>query len=127
MHIKQKPEVFEHFHVQWTPTQLILDEHGEEHHRMEGFLPVEDFVAELELGLGKLAFDRKDYDTAARRFRLVVDEHPEAAVAPEARYWAGVAVFKANHEPRALEDTAKALHERYPDSEWTRKSSVWMH
>ena len=124
IHVKEQPAVFERFKAQWTPTQLILDGHGIEHHRIEGFLPKEDFIAELELGLGKLAFEEKRYEDAATMFRVVCDEHAGAGAAPEACYWAGVSNYKGgNHE--SLKETARLLKERYGDSAWARKASVW--
>jgi hypothetical protein len=44
--------------VQWTPTILVLDASGEERHRIEGFLPVEDFLPQLAFGLAHAAFAR---------------------------------------------------------------------
>lgn len=119
--------MFERFKVNWTPTQLVLDEDGTEQHRIEGFLPVDDFIAELELGLGKLAFEHKDYNEAERMFRTVTEEHPSSGVAPEAYYWAGVSDYKATHRSEPLRETATKLKEKYPESEWTRKASVWIH
>ncbi len=92
---------------------------------MEGFLPVDDFLAQLELGLAKMAFDEKDYVLAERRFRSVCEGHPDAGAAPEACYWAGVSSYKATDKPQPLKETAKLLTQRYPASEWTRKASVW--
>jgi outer membrane protein assembly factor BamD (BamD/ComL family) len=103
----------------------VLDPAGTERHRIEGFLPVDDFVAQLELGLAKLAFEGKEYAEAERRFRSVCDSHPGAGAAPEACYWAGVSAYKATDVAQPLKETAKLLKERYPESEWTRKASVW--
>jgi hypothetical protein len=125
IHIKEKPDQFQRFHVSWTPTQLIMDPDSTERYRIEGFLPVEDFLGQLELGLGRLLFEHEDYEAAERRFHAVCDDHPRAGAAPEACYWAGVAAYKAKHEPAPLRETALLLRERYPDSEWTRKASVW--
>ena len=38
------------FKVQWTPTLVLLDEEGEEHHRTVGFLAAEELLASLMLG-----------------------------------------------------------------------------
>jgi hypothetical protein len=124
-HIKEQRATFDRFGASWTPTQLILDSDGAERHRIEGFLPVEDFLAQLELGLGKLAFEGKNYTEAEHRFRSVCDEHPKAGAAPEACYWAGVSAYKATNVPDPLRKTAGLLSQRYPESEWARKASVW--
>src|SRR5689334_6816478 len=47
-HIKEHPAWFKRFDVNWTPTVLILDSQGKERHRIEGYLPKEEFEAQLE-------------------------------------------------------------------------------
>ena len=64
--------VSERLNVHWTPTTLTLDQDGVERHRIEGFLPVDDFLASLKLGLAKSAFQRGSFDEAARWFGEVV-------------------------------------------------------
>jgi thioredoxin family protein/tetratricopeptide repeat protein len=111
--------------VQWTPTILVVDPSGEERHRIEGFLPTDDFLAQLELGWAHEAFGTGQFDEAAKRFRAVVDHHPNTDAAPEALYWAGVSRYKATNDAAALADTAKAFKERYQGSTWAKKSTVW--
>ena len=124
-HIKEEHATFDRFGARWTPTQIVLDSDGVERHRIEGFLPVEDFLAQLELGLGKLAFEGKNYTEAEYRFQSVCDTHPMAGAAPEACYWAGVSKYKSTNAPDPLRETAGLLSKRYPESEWARKASVW--
>ena len=102
-----------------------MDSSGTEEYRIEGFLPVEDFLAELEMGLAKISFDQKQYAAAETKYRSICDIHPRAGVAPEACYWAGVSAYKATNDPAPLKKTAELLVARYKDSEWTRKASVW--
>jgi Tetratricopeptide repeat len=109
----------------WTPTILILDEDGVERHRIEGFLPVDDFLAQLKLGLAKSAFQRGAFEDAERRFRELVAEHPQSEPAPEALYWAGVSRYKGKGDASALADTARAFSAKYTDSAWAKKASVW--
>ena len=49
VHVRQNPEAFkqhsERYKAPWTPTILLLDADGVEHHRIEGFLPTDDFLA----------------------------------------------------------------------------------
>ncbi len=111
--------------AQWTPTILELDPEGIERHRIEGFLPAEDFLAQLTLGLGHAAFKREDWKEAERRYREVVDRYPEAEAAPEALYWAGVARYKGSHDAAALAETANAFAGHYTDTSWAKKASVW--
>jgi len=98
---------------------------GVECHRIEGFLPVDDLIAQLTLGLGKVSFKREKYADAEKHFRQVVQDFPSSDVAPEAAYWAGVSAYKATNDAGNLKETHQDLQKRYPSSEWARKASVW--
>lgn len=126
MHIKEQKGTFERFNSQWTPTLILLDPDGVERHRVEGFLPVDDYLAQLDLGLGKIAFQGALYREAEERFRSTCETHAASGAAPEACYWAGVAAYKASNDPASLSATAKRLKKDYPASEWARKASVWL-
>ena len=115
----------ERLNVHWTPTVLILDGDGVERHRIEGFVPLDDFLAQVKLGLARSALQRGALEDAERRFREVVAEHPQSDPAPEALYWAGVARYKGQNDPNALAETAQAFTTRYVDSVWAKKASVW--
>jgi thioredoxin family protein len=129
VHVKEQPEDFKRlgakFSAQWTPTILIIDPAGEVRHRIEGFLPAEEFLAQLTLGLAHAAFANQRFADAERLFREVLATHPETDAAPEAQYWAGVSRYKATGDATALAETARAFKERYSDSTWATKASVW--
>jgi hypothetical protein len=129
VHVRDPDGVYarasERLNVHWTPTVLILDEDGVERHRIEGFLPADDFLAHLKLGLAKTSLQRGAFDDAERRFREVVAEHPQSEPAPEALYWAGVSKYKGKNDANALAETAQAFTTRYADSVWAKKASVW--
>jgi TolA-binding protein len=124
-HIRERQDMFDRFRAQWTPTQLVVDADGNEIYRIEGFLPTEDFLAQLEMGRARADFSAGRFREAERRFQSIVERRREARIAPEARYWAGVSAYKATNDSKALRETAVALRERWPDDEWTRKASVW--
>lgn len=96
-----------------------------EAHRIDGFLPVYDLLAQLELGLGKVWFKQEKYADAEKHFRAVVENYPSTEAAPEAAYWAGVSAYKASNDPGKLKETHQALQSKYPSSEWARKAMVW--
>jgi TolA-binding protein len=129
VHVREQKDEYrrlsERYNAQWTPTVLILDSEGEERHRIEGFLPVDDFLPQLALGLAKSAFYRKDYAESERRYREIVDEFPSTDAAAEALYWAGVSKYKASGDASALKATGAAFRERYQDTTWAKKASVW--
>lgn len=125
IHIKENPEGFKRFGAQWTPTVIVADSEGTERYRFEGFLPVDEFIPQLELGLAKSAFANGDWEEAERRYRDIAMRSPNAEVAPEAVYWAGVSKYKRTNDPRALGETAEAIQSRYSDTVWAKKASVW--
>ena len=129
LHVRDQADGFvklgERYGAHWTPVTLVLSPDGQERHRIEGFTPADDFLAQLSLGLGRVDFDAGRYEQAERRFRGVVERHGESDAAPEALYWAGVSRYKATNDAGALKETATAVRERYPDSAWAKKASVW--
>lgn len=129
VHVRNQADEFKQlgarYGVQWTPTILVIDSTGEERHRIEGFLPAEDFLAQLELGLARSAFARSRFAEAERRYRDVISHFPQSEAAPEALYWAGVARYKATGDAAALGETARQFQERYQSSSWAKKASVW--
>ena len=125
IHIKEHPEGFERFGAQWTPTLIILDPEGKERYRFEGYLPADDFLAQLELGLAKSAFAREQFGEAEQLFREIARQYPKSDAAPEAVYWAGVSQYKVTHNPAPLAAAARELKERYPERSWAKKASVW--
>ena len=123
--MKEQGEAFERFGAQWTPTILILDPSGVERHRIEGFLPAPDFLAQLRLGLAHQARLRGDWARAERLYRELADDSAAGEVAPEALYWAGVSRYKGTGEASALAETGQAFKTRFADSAWAKKASVW--
>ena len=121
--MKENPAAFERFGAQWTPTILIMDRDANERHRIEGFLPADDYLAQLRLGLAHAARARGDFDDAERRYREL--SGGEGDVAAESLYWAGVSRYKSTDDAAALGDTAQAFGTRFTDSPWAKKASVW--
>ena len=123
--VRKQPAQMERLGAQWTPTIIVRGPDGKEAHRIEGFLEADDFLGQLLLGLGHLAFQRGEHPEAERRFAEVLERLPETDAAPEAQYWRGVSRYKASQDPAALADTARAFDERYGDSSWAKKASIW--
>ena len=122
-HVKENPQALGQFGVEWTPTVVILDSDGKERHRIEGFLPADDFLAQLKLGLAHAARSRGDFADADHRYRELSSGDDE--VAAESLYWAGVSRYKGTNDPAALGETAQAFSSRFTDSPWAKKASVW--
>ncbi len=111
----------------WTPTVLILDSDGKERHRIEGYLPKDEFRPQLELGLARLAFMNKDWADAERRYADVLERYPDSKAAPEALYWKGVSHYKKTNDHTVLGEMPDQFRQRYPDSIWALKTAPWAH
>ena len=68
----------------WTPTVLIMESDGKERWRIEGYLPKDEFRAQLEMGLARIAFMHKQWTDAEQRYAQVIEQYAETAAAPEA-------------------------------------------
>ena len=117
----QKP-LSEDFNVKWTPTLVILDGEGREHHRTVGFLPPEEFMASVLLGIGKMHFDNEAFEKAVGVLSRVMDEFPGTGSAPEAVFVKAVAQFKLEKNPSSLKEAWRLLSEKYPESEWAKRA-----
>lgn len=126
-HIKEHPAYFHRFDAVWTPTVLILDSDGDERWRIEGYLPKEEFRAQLEVGLARVAFMQKQWAEAERRYAEVLERYPDSTSAPEALYWKGVSHYKATNDHTVLGELPGQFKEKYPDSVWALKTAAWTH
>ena len=103
---------------------MLLDSDGSERHRFEGYLPPDDFLAQLRLGLAHGARARSEWAAAAKSYEELANDPKSGEVAPEALYWAGVSRYKGGDQT-ALPNTARLFKERFPESNWAKKASVW--
>lgn len=110
------------FNVKWTPTLITLDPDGKEHHRTVGFLPPEEIVPSLLLGIAKCHFDRERFDEALRALNTLLERYPKSDAAPEAIYLRGVSLYKSTHNPKPLREAYEKLQQEYPSSEWTKRA-----
>lgn len=113
------------YKVEWTPTFVMADEFGRELERWVGYLPPEDFIAQLQLSRGLAEFHRDRLKEAESAFEWIIDNKPDSEVAPEARYYMGVAMYKETGDPAYLARTWEAMRRRYPENYWTKKASAW--
>ncbi|MBO0722241.1 MAG: tetratricopeptide repeat protein [Blastocatellia bacterium] len=105
----------------------MLDSDGNERWRIEGYLPKDEFRAQLELGLARVAFMHKQWAEAERRYAEVLEHYPNTKAAPEALYWRGVSRYKATNDHKILGELPGLFKEKYPDSMWALKTAAWVH
>jgi hypothetical protein len=107
----------------WTPIFAFLDGDGVEHHRFIGFLPADEFSAQVRLAGAKAAFARGDTAKARVEYQGIVDRFTQSDAAPEALYWTGVCDFKLTKNMQTLLDRCKEVPKRYPGHIWAKKLS----
>ena len=126
IHVKEHQDFFKRFGAEWTPTILTWDpDSNTERHRIEGFLPKDEFLGQLALARGHYAYGREEWDEAIRAFEDAASRFDTDAAA-EGVYWAGVSRYKKTNDPQALGATGRTLREKYPQSVWAKKGSVWV-
>jgi len=113
------------YNVKWTPTMIVLDGEGKEHHRIVGFLPPDEFLPALLLGIGKTAFDADELDKAMADLDKIITAYPRSAAAPEAMYLRGVVRFKKSHQAEPLKEAFEQLKRDYPASEWAKRATPY--
>jgi TolA-binding protein len=106
---------------------LLLDSDGEEHVRLEGYLPNDDFTAALKNGLGRIAFVQKKYADAERWYGDVITRYGNRHFAAEAMYWRAVSQYSASHDHTVLGKVAQELRSIHPSSVWASKAIPWLH
>jgi len=121
----QPTELMQRFGIKWTPTFLVLDADGKDHHRFVGYVPADDLFANLGLGKAKVLFDSDRMAEAMAQLQVVIDRHPNAGATPEAVFLLGVAGYKHNHDPKALRRAYETLKAKYPQSEWARRADPY--
>ncbi len=113
------------YNVKWTPTMIVLDGDGKEHHRIVGFLPPEEFIPGLLLGIAKASFDRDELGQALTDLDKLISSYPRSAAAPEAMFLRGVALFKTSHQAEPLKEAFEQLKREFPSSEWAKRATPY--
>ena len=73
------------FQVEATPTIVILDGDGREHHRIVGFLPPEEFIPSLMLGIAKGEYANRRFSRSLVMLDILLASYPHCRSAAEAR------------------------------------------
>jgi len=110
------------FNLKWTPTLIMLDAEGKEHQRTVGFLPPEELIPSLLLGIARSYFDRERFSEALSTLDKILTEYPKSDSAPEAIYLRGVCRYKSTHKPQPLKEAYEQLQANYASSEWTKRA-----
>ena len=104
-----------------------MNSSGKERWRIEGYLPKNEFRAQLELGLARISLMDKHWADAEQRYAQIIEQYADTAAAPEAVYWNGVSRYKKTNDHALLGGVAEELGAKYPESVWALKAIVWAH
>ena len=85
VHTDAAPAWARQFSIQYTPTILVLDDEGKEHHRSVGSLPPEEFIATLMFGIAKLHKDQGRTEQARAMLNWLLTAYPRSKAAASAR------------------------------------------
>ncbi len=110
------------FNLKWTPTLIIIDSEGKEHERIVGFLPPEEIIPFLLLGIAKSYFDHGEFNKALELIEKIITQFPASSVVPETIFLKGVCGYKSSHNQKHLKEAYEQLQAKYPSSEWAKKA-----
>jgi tetratricopeptide (TPR) repeat protein len=110
------------FNVKWTPTHVVCDSGGKEHHRAVGFMEPEEFIPFLLLGIARVHFDQEYYQEATTYLEKLLAGFPRSEAAPEPIYLRGVALYKSTGDPKPLKKIYEQLQSDYPASVWLKRA-----
>jgi hypothetical protein len=113
------------FNITWTPTLLVLDAKGKEHHRSVGFLPPEELIPSLLLGIAQYHFEVERFAESLKCLEQLLTKYPKSKSAPEAIFIKGACSFKNTHNPGLLKEAYQELSAVYPQSEWTQRAAPY--
>jgi len=105
----------------WTPMFVFVDGEEVEQHRFLGFLPPDEFAAQVHLAAAKDAFAKGRYDDSLRRFSGIVERLGATDAAPESLYWTGVCEFKLTKDVGRIAEKNREVVKRYPNHIWAKK------
>ena len=111
-------EISDGFFIRWTPVFLFLDPKGNEHHRIVGFLPPEQFLPAMMLGLAKTKWSISDWSGAEPWFDRIVTKHPQSHAAPESIYLRAICRYRLDEDTSHLKMATQKIIEQYPTTEW---------
>ena len=123
--VSTREDLVKKYHVDFTPTFVFTDESGVELDRWVGFLPPDEFIAQLTLSKGLADFHLNRLKEAEREFELVIEESPQSELVPEAEYYLGITRVKEEGSNLPMGKICETLMNKYPNSIWTKRCSVW--
>lgn len=122
--VKAEPDLARRFHVLWTPTLVVRHPAGVPAREWTGYLPPEEFLAELALAEALVLLRSARPGDALERLRGARQRFAGARVAPEAMFWEGVADYRRSGDKERLWAVWRELVAAHPDSVWAVKTTL---
>ncbi len=121
MNVLENRDLAKRLRAYWTPTIIFVDADGQEHHRFIGYLPPDEYGAQVHFARGREAFVKGTYQVALDAYQTVAERYAQADCAPEALYWTGVCRFKLTKEEPKIFEACREVVKRYPNHLWAKK------
>jgi hypothetical protein len=124
VHTEDQADVADELAAGWTPALIVLDAEGRQHRRAFGYHGPKELIAELSLAELQAAIDAGDHAKADGLAVSTLEAcRGDAEREPEARYFAGVAAYKASGRVPKLLKAWNELIDAFPQSAWAKKVS----
>jgi len=118
-------ELFPTIGLGWTPSFYIYSPDGKIMRNMLGYLPPEQIIMELKLGLGQSYMRSSQYGEAIKIFKDTFSSTKETNYIQEGLYYAGVAAYyQFNGSLDELSVYWNELLDKYPNSLWAQRADV---
>ncbi len=85
VNVSSDPRLAAQFKIQYTPTIVLADGDGIEHYRSVGFLPPEEFIPAMLLGIGRSHFDNVRYEKAVATMDKLLGNYAHSKWTSDAR------------------------------------------
>lgn len=72
------------YRIKYTPTVVVADGEGKEHHRAVGFLRPEELIPALLLGMARAHFNHERFGKALETLERALHGYPASQIAGEA-------------------------------------------
>ena len=112
----------QYFKISQTPSMILLDATGREHHSASGFMPPEELIPSLLLGIANACFYWDRFSRALTCLERLLTEFPGSDSVPESIYLRGVCRYRSTYNSRTLKEAYEKLLSEYPAIDWRKWS-----
>jgi TolA-binding protein len=111
--------------VNATPLLILVNDKGQEIHRIQGVHPPNQFIPAVLLGLAKIHLQAGHYAQSQEYLGQIFSRYPKSQAVPEGLLLQGQNLHRQTGDPSHLRTAYETLHRDYPDSPWTWEASPY--